>query len=250
MKLKKTLTIAAAFAALAVTAPIAGVIPNPFSVTASAEEYEPGDNFMVCASHLILNDFATKGDDCAYFFSCKVLDDGTLSIGTACPAVGVEFGHVTVPSEIMGHTVTEITSFQPTNTTVTIPSTVTSIADNAFANNPISAIIGEAGSYAETYANQKGITFNSISADTPEDTSPDTAESKTDTPSNTEVSNNSSLDGSSDSETSNGNSTNNSKSETSTKPNNPDTGTAAVATVMGVAALAGATVLIVRKKRK
>lgn len=249
MKLKKTITIAAAFAALAVTAPIASAIPNPFSITASAEEYEPGDNFMVCASHLILNDFATNGDDCAYFFSCKVLDDGTLSIGTASPVVGVEFGHVTVPSEIMGYTVTEITSFQPTNTTITIPSTVTSIADNAFENNPVSAIIGEAGSYAETYANQKGITFNSTSSDTPEDTSPDTTESKTDTPSNTDTSNNSELDSAADGKTSNGNSADNSKSDTSSKPNNPDTGTAAVATVMGVAALAGATALIARKKR-
>lgn len=249
MKLKKTIAMAAAVAIPAVTAPIMSV-SAPLSITASAEEYEAGDNFIVCSSHLILNDFATTGDDCAYFFSCKVLDNGTLSIATICPVVGVEFGHVTIPSEIMGYTVTEITSLQPTNTTITIPSSVTSIDDNAFADNPVSVIIGETGSYAETFANQNGITFESTSVDTSADTSSDTAESNTDTSSDMDVSDDSGSVSSVDSEISNSNSSDNSQSATSSKPNNPDTGVAAIATITGFAALAGAAVLVARKKRK
>ncbi|MCM1166026.1 MAG: hypothetical protein NC299_09285 [Lachnospiraceae bacterium] len=152
MNLKKTIATAAAVAILAVAAPITNVITNPFNITASAEEYKAGDSFTVCVRHLIVNDFALNGDDCAYFYSCKVLDNGTLSIATICPAVGVSFGHITIPDEIMGHTVSQITGLQPTNTTVTIPNTVTSISDNALEYNgdrgpnynDISEIIGEA----------------------------------------------------------------------------------------------------------
>ena len=48
------------------------------------------------------------------------------------------------------------------NVTVTIPESVTEIHDNAFVGCDNLTIKGEAGSYAETYANAKGYTFIAI----------------------------------------------------------------------------------------
>ncbi len=51
---------------------------------------------------------------------------------------------------------------------ITLPDTITSIGDNAFANCPNAVIIGNTGSYAETYAKENDIQFRTPDAESDE----------------------------------------------------------------------------------
>lgn len=74
-------------------------------------------------------------------------------------------------------------------TSVTIPESVTTIEEDAFDGSLLTNINGEPGSYAETYANENGYTFNAAASDKedePDDTSKPEEDSDTTKPETTE----------------------------------------------------------------
>lgn len=137
MKLKKILAgaLAAAMAAAAM----------PLSVTVSAADYNVGDKFYaefdkttgeVVAVYDDVDQFLSNAAS-NYCYECNVLNDNSVAvtlnrIGIAYSNVG---GKITIPSEINGCPVTEITHCYIGFASVTIPDTVKIIYDNAFSSN-------------------------------------------------------------------------------------------------------------------
>ncbi len=73
-------------------------------------------------------------------------------------------------------------------TSVTIPESVSTIEEDAFSGSSLTNINGEPGSYAETYANENGYTFNAAASDKedePDDTSKPEEDSDTSKPDDT-----------------------------------------------------------------
>ena len=141
--MKFTKVLAGALAAAVVMA------AAPLSVSVSADGYNAGDRFYakfdpstgevtyISDSESDIMDH-TGGPEDNGFYSCIVLDDGTISVGTVCaghPYVHGTLGHrlsITIPSEINGYTVTEIRGSAGGYISITIPDTVKKLDRSSF----------------------------------------------------------------------------------------------------------------------
>lgn len=148
MKIKKISAVVMTAAVLAAAAPITSALPNPLSVTASAEtakKYKVGDVFyyMYYGDNNWSVSDVIQGSD---FFECTVKSDGTLKISDwhflDCP-LGDDFNSsfyketLTIPSEIGGYTVSEIglpsdEIYPLAAQKVVIPETIETIGTNTF----------------------------------------------------------------------------------------------------------------------
>lgn len=142
MKFRKITAAIAAAAVLAVATPMTGVLPDVLGVTASAEgQFKVGDVFCAFLDdngniHAV-HDSVEDGS-----YVCTVKPDGTLKIKTYLihPLGGVLVAAypgktVAIPSEIAGHTVSEIESARGLGCKkVIIPDTVKIIGQSAFAD--------------------------------------------------------------------------------------------------------------------
>lgn len=137
MNIKKFSAATAAAAMLAVSAPLAGVMPNPLSVTARAEadtpEYKEGDVFLAYVN----SDYEVTEigpDPSGYIadahYKCTVKSDDTISI--VLPSI-VTGKTVTIPKEIGGYEVSGIDIGKwCLCKKVIIPDSVKRIEDSAF----------------------------------------------------------------------------------------------------------------------
>ena len=145
MKFKKIL--AGVVATVMITA------AEPLSITVSAEEYDVGDTFYAKFDPSTgkveyvsddINDMAREDTtpENNGFYRCTVLDDGSIGVRTDCMGhayvhgtLGREYS-ITIPSEINGYTVTEISGYcWGGYISITIPDTVKKLDESAFADN-------------------------------------------------------------------------------------------------------------------
>lgn len=144
MNIKKITTAAVAAAILAVAAPVTGVLPDLLSVTASADspdpvqtEYKAGNKFYAVhdGEKWITGSNVTEEmmDISALQWVCTVLSSDTVSVHFIMPTMHIS--DITYPSQISGYTVTAIDKGNIYVDSVTIPDTVTTISESAFADN-------------------------------------------------------------------------------------------------------------------
>ena len=112
-----------------------------------------------------MTDSVTSIGDSA-FQNCEALTDLTLSKNVKTIGTSVFRGCSVLSNVVIPDGVTKIGDYAFAEnvklTDVTIPKSVTSISSNAFSYPKKMTIHGYAGSYAEEYANSKGITFVAI----------------------------------------------------------------------------------------
>lgn len=151
MNIKKIMASVTAAAMLTVAAPMAGILPDPLSVAASAANYEVGEKFYAgidsdgafngncISSKEMAEDYSNLNAVDAY--RCTVKSDGTIKIAYELlpPMYYKLYGKtLTIPSEIGGYKVTEIEnnslSFAQSGCQkLVIPETVEIIGESAFA---------------------------------------------------------------------------------------------------------------------
>lgn len=138
MNIKKISAAVIAAAVLVVAAPMTGVLPDPLSVSVSAASpdpvqtnYEVGDVFYADYNgNIEASDSLSGGLD----YVCTVLTDNTIAVHFISAAFHIS-QNITVPSQISGYTVTTIDKGSRYVDSVTIPDTVTTIGESAFADN-------------------------------------------------------------------------------------------------------------------
>ena len=141
MDVKKFAAVFTAAAVLTVAAPMTGVLPNTLSVSVGAEssaQYKAGDVFYAAFDgEKWVTDTDEFGDEVmavsglGVCWVCTVLPDNTISVHYICPMIRLR--PTTVPSQIAGYTVTAIDAGAGWSGTVTLPDTVTTIGESAFA---------------------------------------------------------------------------------------------------------------------
>ena len=137
MKVKKVAAAFTAAAVLAAAAPMTGALPDVMSVSVGAEsfaQYKVGDVFYAAFDgEKWFTDYTDKpGAVSDISWVCTVLEDNTISVHYISSAASHSPDFV--PSQIAGYTVTAIDSGAYWTGTVTIPDTVISIGDSAFAD--------------------------------------------------------------------------------------------------------------------
>lgn len=144
MKLRKITAALTAAAILAAAAPVTGALPDVMGVTASAAspdpaqtEYKMGDKFYAVFDG---ENWVTDSDVTeemlgisTLLWECTVLTSDTVSVHFISPVIHIP--DITYPSQISGYTVTAIDSGGNYVDSVTVPDTVTTIGESAFADN-------------------------------------------------------------------------------------------------------------------